>query len=70
MADELCRPGWRLVQDNAEPHTMAWFCSHNTEILPQSPANPDLNPFENAYAMMEANVEKETAQSIDGADFW
>ena len=67
-ANELYRH-WRLVQDNATPHTSRmtteWLTQNGVGVLPWPAASPDLNPIENVWAMIKNDVEKHRPLSFD-----
>ena len=69
--DELVRSDWRgykYQQDNAPLHwtddIMRWFREKGIELLQWPSNSPDLNPIENIWGWIKAEVKRENPQTI------
>jgi transposase len=59
---------WRLVQDNARPHTAGhtqdFLEGKNIKVIVHPPYSPDLNPIEKVWAWMKSEIGQTTYDDI------
>ena len=60
---------WTLMQDNASAHkakqTILYLNSQRVQVLEWPPNSPDLNPIENAWAIIQQAVNKRKIASFE-----
>ena len=68
MDGKFCKGKWRLLQDNARPHTAGYtfdfFDENGVKVMVHPPYSPDLNPIEKVWAWMKAEIGQTTYKDI------